>query len=117
MIAKLKAHFLQHTRAYVIAGAVGGTAVVGVACLAFVLFRFILPARSTPTPAFTPAFIATPEATSCTQPPMPIAPSATFNMSATTTTIVTALPGRAGDPLPFLELPFPYDGGNENFGG
>ncbi len=115
----LKAHFLQHTRAYVIVGAAGGTIVVGLACLAFVLFRLILPARPTPifTPTSTPTLIATPEATSCTQPPMPVAPPATFNTSETTTTVVTALPGRAGDPLPFLEIPFPYDGGNENFGG
>ena len=73
MMNKLKAHFLQHTSAYVIAGAAGGTVVVGLACLAFVLFRLILPARLTPTPTLTPALVATPEATSCTQPPMPIA--------------------------------------------
>jgi murein DD-endopeptidase MepM/ murein hydrolase activator NlpD len=118
MMNKLKAHFLQHTTAYVIGGAVTGVVAIALVCVVFVLVRLVLPAaRSTPTPVLTSTPIAAPDAIACTQPEMKPLPPTTLNAASVTSTQIVAPRGRAGDPLPFLELPFPYDGGNEKFGG
>jgi hypothetical protein len=39
MLTKLKQHFLQHTTAYVVIGAMGGAITIGLACAAFVFDR------------------------------------------------------------------------------
>ncbi len=118
MIDKVRQHILQHPTAYLIGGAVIGAIAIALVCAAFVLARLILPAaRTAPTPSITSTPRATPEAAACNQPALkPVQPT-TLNAAAITSTQIAAPRGRAGDPLPFLELPFPYDGGNEHFGG
>ncbi len=122
MLNQIKRHLLQHTTAYAIGGAVFGAVVIALACVIFVIARLVVPAaRSTPTPAataivavVTPTITASPEAAACAQPPLkPIEPS---TLNAATNPQIAAPRGRAGDPLPFLELPFPCNGIDSGFG-
>jgi murein DD-endopeptidase MepM/ murein hydrolase activator NlpD len=118
MLNKLRQRILQHPAAFVIGCAVIGAIGLALLIVAFVFARLILPAaRTTPVPSITSTVPATPEAVACSQPVLkPVQPT-TLNAAAITSTQIVAPRGRAGDPLPFLELPFPYDGGNEHFGG
>lgn len=125
MLHKLKLDLAQHPVTYLLfAVLIGGTFVVMV-CGLFVLARLIAPnvqSASTPSPTLIPwpTIALTPapaDAYHCDQPPMqPVQPT-TVKPASITDTQISAPVGRVGDPLPFLELPFPYDGGNENFGG
>ena len=121
MLNQLKRHILQHTTAYAIGGAVFGVIVIALACVAVVVLRVVVPAaRSTPVPTaavaavLTPTITTTVEAAACAQPPLkPIAPT---TLNAATNPQIAAPRGRAGDPLPFLELPFPCNGLDSGFG-
>ncbi|MBI5564839.1 MAG: peptidoglycan DD-metalloendopeptidase family protein [Chloroflexi bacterium] len=121
MLNQIKRHILQHPVAYAIGGAVVGAIVIGLALAALVVLRVVAPAaRSTPTPAVTTAAIITPtitatlEAAACARPPLkPIEPT---TLNAATNPQIAAPRGRAGDPLPFLELPFPCNGIDGGFG-
>ena len=121
MLNQIKRHILQHPVAYAIGGAVVGAIVIGLALAALVVLRVVVPAaRSTSTPVVTAAAIITPtitatlEAGACAQPPLkPIEPT---TLNAATNPQISAPRGRAGDPLPFLELPFPCNGIDSGFG-
>lgn len=121
MLKQIKRHILQHPVAYAVGGAVFGVIVIALACVALVVLRVIVPAaRSTPTPVVTAAAVVTPtitttvESAACAQPPLkPIAPS---TLNAASNPQIAAPRGRAGDPLPFLELPFPCNGLESGFG-
>lgn len=68
-------------------------------------------ARPTTTPTSTPT--ATPTATPSPEPtPIPC-----LEPTLPVSTQITLPSGQVMQIIPFLDLPFPYDGGNENFGG
>jgi len=120
MLNQIKRHILQHTMAYAIGGAVFGAVVIALACVVLVVLRVVVPAaRSTLTPSATAAAVVTPTMAvaadaACTQPPLkPIVPT---TLNAATNPQIAAPRGRAGDPLPFLELPFPCNGIDSGFG-
>ena len=125
MLHKLRLDLTQHPVTYLLlALLISGTLVV-MMCGLFVFARLIAPnvqSVSTPTPTIAPSptITLTPvpvDVFRCDQPPLPPIQPTTLRPASITATQISAPVGRVGDPLPFLELPFPYDGGNENFGG
>ncbi len=120
MLNQIKRHILQHPVAYAIGGAVFGASMIALMCVTLLVLRSVVPATQsaiTPTVAVvaSPTITTTLEtAAACAQPLLkPIEPT---TLNAATNPQIAAPRGRAGDPLPFLELPFPCNGIDSGFG-